>query len=202
VTTTLWEILHSAAAPLCHQLPERTMAAGDHAAPVCIRCSAFYGGFFLGVAVWARTQPLGPKFTWAALLAVAVMGCDALLWSSNNLLRHLTGACAGLGLASVATPVLTRTLKLAPAEVSAMSRAQVWLGATGMGLLMLLYPWSLAGSRLAVAASSLGTVLGLVTLGFTVNALLIGTWFRTSGARMLACVLLMATEYIVLVFRD
>jgi uncharacterized membrane protein len=197
--STLWEILHSAAAPLCHQLPDRTMTAGDLAAPVCIRCSAFYGAFLIGVAGLTRARPLTPTCTSAALLALALMGCDALLWSSNNLLRHLTGVCAGLGLAAVATPVLARTLKLAPSDPSAMSRTRIWLGFMSIASLLLLYPWSLTGSRSAVVASILGTVLGFVTLGFTVNALLIGTWFRTSGTRMFACGILLAVECIALV---
>ena len=95
-------------APLCHQIPERSLLMG-HPLAVCTRCAGFYTGLALAGAVgavlgavgWRRRVP-GLVLV-AALLPLGVDGGANLigLWSSPPLLRALIGLLAALPLALI-----------------------------------------------------------------------------------------------------
>jgi uncharacterized membrane protein len=206
----IWENLHHFAAPLCHQLPERTMSAGGLMAPLCFRCSAFYGAFLLALAVTVSSRDVRSATPRVGIIvAVTTMGamaCDALLWASSNILRHMTGTIAGIGLAMAAGPVLARVLEVG-SEPKATTRHRwvAWLGpAVVGGSVALLYPWSLADSRAPLLASTLTSLCGLLALAFTVNALLVGTWLTTDHRRvcLVSCGMLLAEVAGMLALRD
>jgi uncharacterized membrane protein len=104
----LFHILYS---PLCHQLPERSLAVGDGYMAVCARCAGLYLGGVLGLvaAAWSRVVTgRAPRPLWL-VLAFAPTCLDAVLaWSlgvgvSNVPRLSITlpaGAAAGLFLAA------------------------------------------------------------------------------------------------------
>jgi uncharacterized membrane protein len=91
--------LRSALAPICHQLPERTIVLAGYAMPVCSRCAGVYAGVALG-ALFAvpHLSRTGWRFTFAmaafALLADVLTQTLGLhpVWHASRL---LTGAACG-----------------------------------------------------------------------------------------------------------
>lgn len=102
-------VLRLVYAPVCHQIPERTLPFAGGAMAVCARCAGLYLGGIIGLisgaagSAWARRTPV-----WLLVAAAAPTVIDALasffgLWGLANLPRFLlavpTGAVCGWFLA-------------------------------------------------------------------------------------------------------
>ncbi|HXV77733.1 MAG TPA: DUF2085 domain-containing protein [Candidatus Polarisedimenticolaceae bacterium] len=63
---------HLLYAPVCHQLPERSFAVGEHPLSVCARCTGLYAGGVIGLltGTWiASRRAPAPRPLWLAVLA-------------------------------------------------------------------------------------------------------------------------------------
>jgi len=95
-------------APLCHQIPERSLLWGQPLA-VCTRCAGFYAGlalagilgFAAAAAGWRKTVPGGLVIAGLVPLAVDGTANFAGLWSSPPAVRALIGLLAALPLALI-----------------------------------------------------------------------------------------------------
>ncbi len=103
----------------CHQQPERSFFLFDHKMAICARCTAIYTSFWgLGLlyGIWKATpwgrhhRPKPLPIRWLAVLSMPMFldGVTQLvgLRESTNLLRTITGALVGVGMALFAYPIL------------------------------------------------------------------------------------------------
>lgn len=103
---------------ICHQLEERSFHIAGGQFAVCIRCSAIYFAFFLGVMVYGAVRGLANRSTPPLyLLSVASfpMLVDVLLnitgiHASTNATRLVTGSLFGFALPWYVLPVLFESL--------------------------------------------------------------------------------------------
>lgn len=101
----LRSLVIAAFAPVCHQLPERTLHIDGVPMAVCSRCLGMYAGMFAGTIsfAWARRWDV-TLGRWAGILllvALGVPGVDWLggvleLWGSSHGTRIVTGATFGV----------------------------------------------------------------------------------------------------------
>ncbi len=97
--------------PICHQDPARSFFLSGKPLAVCIRCTAIYFSFFIGVVLlpWTARWLKGPAlFLW--LLAAGPMMADVFLdtiglHGSGTLTRVLTGGLFGLVSARLVAPL-------------------------------------------------------------------------------------------------
>lgn len=94
--------------PVCHHLPERTLAYDGRPLPVCARCT----GMWLGAALGGVGLALPPRRrlirgVGAAALAAGALGLGAALAEALGWLATSNGVRAGLGLLLGAGPAVT-----------------------------------------------------------------------------------------------
>ncbi|MHB1342296.1 MAG: DUF2085 domain-containing protein [Coriobacteriia bacterium] len=116
---------------LCHQLSERSFAAGGYQLPVCARDTGIYVGFALSLLVIAliergRTPSEVPRVPWliAGAVFLGAMAYDGVtsyagLRTTTNDLRLITGLLAGYALPLLVVPMLN---------------SQMWRGLSGVRL--------------------------------------------------------------------
>jgi uncharacterized membrane protein len=95
--------LHLAYAPLCHQLPERSLVVGAGTQAVCARCSGLYLGGVAGLGVGALLmlrRRLRPRPRWLAVALAPSMVDFVLPWlglpSLSNVPRLVLAIPAGV----------------------------------------------------------------------------------------------------------
>lgn len=115
--TGLEAAVRSAFAPVCHQMPSRSLHIGGVPVAICDRCSGIYLGLFLGVAsieggkfLWGW---LGTKGRYLLLGAVGPLAIDWVgpllgVWSNGPTSRILTGFLFGVVAASYVTHRMLR----------------------------------------------------------------------------------------------
>lgn len=112
---SLQGVVREGFAPVCHQLPGRSLHVGGVPVALCDRCSGIYAGLVVGVAgtgwghsLWAT---LGPYSRYALLGALVPLGLDWMgpllsLWGNGPVSRALTGLLFGSVAASYVTAQL------------------------------------------------------------------------------------------------
>lgn len=98
-------------APLCHQLPERTLLLQGLAMPICSRCAGIYAGLVLGVLACIPRSWLGamPRVVTVAAAAMALdVSTQAL---GLHAPWHPSRLATGLALGWSVTAWLVRTLR-------------------------------------------------------------------------------------------
>lgn len=127
-------LIRLAYAPLCHQLPSRSLVVCGEPMALCARCFALYAGFWavgmlysvVWLSPWRGHRPRDP-IPWPVLvLCLAPMALDGgaqmaiwpewseqgvrwhALWESTNALRLITGGLAGAGVGAWVYPLLAR----------------------------------------------------------------------------------------------
>jgi uncharacterized membrane protein len=99
---------------LCHQISWRSFHIAENPFAVCARCFGFYGGFFVGLAIYPLARPLSdtePFARYWLFLAMIPMGVDWSLeffgyWQNTHLSRLLTGGILGAACAFFIVPAL------------------------------------------------------------------------------------------------
>jgi len=144
---------------LCHQIPERTLAAGGYLFTVCARDTGTHVGFAATLVVAAlqfhlrkiRPSDLPP---WPMLVVVGLlfipMGIDGAssylgLRETTNLIRFFTGLPAGIAVGILVAPLLSAIHADADPALKAFKSAPEFIGqvlaAAALGsLFYLLYP--------------------------------------------------------------
>jgi len=100
--------------PVCHQWDSHSFHLLGEKLPVCIRCSAIYFGFFLGILAYPSLgRRIERMFSSRVILAAAVAGmivdvaCAMTgVSESSTLTRVVTGGTFGMLAAFVLTPLL------------------------------------------------------------------------------------------------
>lgn len=100
--------------PMCHQWESHSFHFFGEKFPVCIRCSAIYFGFFLGIIAYPSLgRRIERRFTARGILAAAAAGMivDVAfsmtgVSESSTLTRVVTGGTFGILTAFVLTPLL------------------------------------------------------------------------------------------------
>jgi uncharacterized membrane protein len=122
----LLDTLASLAAPFCHQLPERSHAAGAQVGALCRRCTGFHLSFglvFLALCL-TRAGRQRSSMRLAAVAFVVLAGADGVAgWSGEG--RAWTGALGGLGLAALAAPLQPSRRRDVPVPPGAMAFASL-----------------------------------------------------------------------------
>ncbi|MDR1713215.1 MAG: DUF2085 domain-containing protein [Coriobacteriales bacterium] len=170
----------------CHQIPERSLVAGDLYFPVCARDTGIYIGLAAAIiacfAVYARAHPkpgnLAPWPVLAGLCCMIVpMAFDGLssylgLRETTNLIRYITGLLTGVGAGTVFAPLLLALRQdadpAARAFAAAPQLAAQLLLALGLGAAFYLtYP-------LLGAVATMVPVLSLLLAGVSLSLLILG----------------------------
>jgi len=86
---------------MCHQMPERSLWIGDHAMPLCGRCTGIFIGFLIG-RIWWQASHISVRKAWISLLLIGVMVAEWKLgeenWTdSTNWIRLGAGLAFGIG---------------------------------------------------------------------------------------------------------
>lgn len=104
-------------APVCHQMPARSLHVGAVPVALCDRCTGIYAGLVLGVAgtgwgsnLWGRVRPYARYVLLGAIVPLGVDWAGPLLhlWDNGPLSRLLTGLLFGGVAASYVTIRLLR----------------------------------------------------------------------------------------------
>ena len=81
---------------ICHQIPDRSWFLGTEPLATCIRCTAIYAGFLIGLALRL------PPATWFLRTSVALLALElgvAYLWIDLEFARAISGLLLGLAVA-------------------------------------------------------------------------------------------------------
>lgn len=105
---------------VCHQMPERSFAVGNHTFAVCTRCFGIYFGLFAGLFAYpifrsVENLNLLPRF-WL-FLAMIPMAIDFSLgfigvWANTHWSRFLSGAILGAACAVFVLPALVEIAQI------------------------------------------------------------------------------------------
>ncbi len=158
---------------LCHQLSERSFAAGGVQLPVCARDTGIYIGFVTCVAVLQalgrgrRSEPPGWTVSAIAAAFLALMVIDGVtsyagIRATTNDIRLLTGLTAGFAIALFATPIVNGQLWREPSGERVLSPGRelaMWLAALPATFVVVRWLLPLLGALypVAVALSILAT---------------------------------------------
>lgn len=108
---------------ICHQLPERTFMIDGHYLPVCSRCAGIYIGIFSSLFYLllkkrhvSSTIPSN-KISFFLLLLLFPLMIDGFgsylgVYTTNNLIRVITGFVFGAALPFFVVPLLAHSLKV------------------------------------------------------------------------------------------
>lgn len=181
----LEEFMHWLGFGLCHQLPERSFAAGGLQLPVCARDTGIYVGFVISLMVMAvlhrRERPRGfPSTTgWVFVcVLVAMMAWDGIssyagFRSTTNDLRLFTGLAAGFAASVVVLPMVNDGIWKAPGAgrvLEPASRLAFWIFAFPVSFVVIRQVGPLLGTWYAIFVAC----CILVTLS-AINLVLIAT---------------------------
>lgn len=107
------EAVYAVFQPICHQIPERSLAVAGHPLAVCSRCSAIYFAFLVATLLYplvrdVRRPVIPPR--WILVLALLPMVLDAVagmagLHDITITARLLTGAIFGFVVPFFVIPV-------------------------------------------------------------------------------------------------
>lgn len=181
---------------LCHQLADRSFAAGGVQLPVCARDTGIYIGFVVSLAVIAfldrgrRRQDMPPAWILGiGVAALALMAWDGLtsymgLRETTNLLRLASGLGAGFALPLVVVPTVNSGLWARPGAGRVLGepwKGLVWFVAAPATLGVLVWGAPLLGAGYAVVTA----VCILVTFS-AVNLIVIASVprFERSATRL------------------
>lgn len=112
LTGSLQGVVREAFAPVCHQLPSRSLHVGGVPVAICDRCTGIYLGLVLGVAgagwganLWAALESYGRYVLLGALVPLGIdwIGPWLQLWQNGPVSRILTGLLFGAVAASYVT---------------------------------------------------------------------------------------------------
>jgi uncharacterized membrane protein len=160
---------------LCHQIPQRSFAAGGLQAPVCARDTGIYAGFVIALALISllhrgdRPTRFPRPHVWVVMgLLLAFMGWDGIssysgLRQTTNEIRLLTGLGVGFSAAAIIAPILNDEIwrrGSANAVLDPFWRFGVWVLAIPASFLVI----DVAGPRLWVLFPILIAVAIIVTL--------------------------------------
>ncbi len=181
---------------LCHQLPERSLAAGSEPMWLCARCTGLYAGVLAAAVVHARRArparrervPAFPLALVAACAALVAAGAADALWpgvlvAPSNGERLITGLGAGIGLSVAAFVVV------APHRADARRSEHVLLLlATALGgaaiAALALSGWPPAGRAVSWISAA-----GVLVLAWLVNAVVLARVIPSSKWRWIAAAL-------------
>lgn len=105
----------------CHGDPGRSFWINGHPLPLCARCSLFYPtiplGMILGILILIFLDPSSLMMSGLTILLISPLAIDGLTQyhgkrSSNNILRAITGAAAGIGSGIALVYVISRMIFL------------------------------------------------------------------------------------------
>ena len=181
---------------LCHQLADRSFAAGGVQLPVCARDTGIYIGFVVSLAVIAfldrgrRRQDMPPAWILGiGVAALAFIAWDGLtsymgLRETTNLLRLASGLGAGFALPLVVVPTVNSGLWVRPGAGRVLGepwKGLVWFATAPATLGVLVWGAPLLGAGYAVVTA----VCILVTFS-AVNLIVIASVprFERSAARL------------------
>lgn len=169
---------------LCHQLPERSFAAGGYQLPVCARDTGIYIGFALSLLVIAllergRKPSEAPRVPWLVLGAafLGAMAYDGVtsyagLRTTTNDLRLITGLLAGYALPLLVVPMLNSQMWRGLSGVRLFEGARGWLWLVSLPIGYAVATWVLpitgvlypALTTIAIVVTFLAVNLVFVTL--------------------------------------
>jgi uncharacterized membrane protein len=139
---------------ICHQLPERSLAVGGRALPVCARDTGIYVGFLVCFVLLSLAEPDHPRempprwVLFTCIGFIAVMGIDGVtsyagMRETTNDIRLATGLLAGFALPPIALGMLNYQLWKTPAPgrvLETRSDQVVWLAAIPATFLVMRFP--------------------------------------------------------------
>jgi uncharacterized membrane protein len=177
---------------VCHQIHTHSFTIGGHQLPLCARCTGIYLGALATLFLLTRLKKRAvrlPSGTAAGALALffLVMVADGLnstlqtfganLWDSNNVLRLITGALAGIAVAACFYPffnmtVWSRHTMSMDRVVSRPLELALYLGAAGLLLAAVLLGSDWLYYPLAIM--SIGGMFALLTMAGTMLVLIAG----------------------------
>lgn len=163
---------------LCHQLPERSFAAGGLQVPVCARDTGIYIGFVVSLAVIValhhRQRPTGfpgPAAVAVMFLFGAFMAWDGVtsyagLRTTTNDLRLVSGMAMGFAMAAIVVPILNDEIwRRADSDrvLSPAWRLVAWVFVLPLAFLFVRYVGPLlgVGFALSVTAAILATLASI-----------------------------------------
>lgn len=159
---------------VCHQMVDRSPAAGDDVFPLCFRCAGFYLGMFSAYlsllatgGVRRRVPSVGRAIILASLMVpFLVDGWASWLsvWSSPASIRAATGLSAGICL-----PMLFSSAWPSVGSALAGSREVCLAAAMGSVLVLLV---GTAGGAVTFQAISLAAAIGLSAFGVNLLSVL------------------------------
>jgi len=181
---------------LCHQLADRSFAAGGVQLPVCARDTGIYIGFVVSLAIIAyldrglRRQDMPPAWVLGVgAAALALMAWDGItsymgFRETTNLLRLATGLGAGFVLPLVVVPTVNSGLWARPGAGRVLGepwKGLVWLAAAPVTLGVLVWGAPLLGAGYAVL-----TAACILVTFIAVNMIMIASIprFERSAARL------------------
>jgi uncharacterized membrane protein len=168
---------------LCHQLPERSFAAGGVQLPVCARDTGIYFGILISLALIAylhrgeRPRELPTPAGWVAIaLMIGAMGLDGVteysgLRGTTNELRLITGLLAGFAVGALIAPMLNDEFWKTSTRVAVLNtpwRLAIWLSAVPLAYVVMYWGMPLLGVGYAVL-----TALAIVATLVLVNLVLV-----------------------------
>ncbi|MCX6665475.1 MAG: DUF2085 domain-containing protein [Euryarchaeota archaeon] len=96
-----WNVIYTLGDRLCHQQAERSFFLNGNQMPFCVRCTAIWLGFAIGLGFMVFfSLELNEKFLFVLLISLVPIGIDGVgqlfgLWESTNIIRMITGILAG-----------------------------------------------------------------------------------------------------------